>query len=673
MTRQAELVSRSVLLWLLLTHVLVLLPLSPQLPPWLLALLVLTGVWRWCIAAKNWRYPGKLMRLLLVLLVCAGLLWGFRSGPNLQAMLSLLVAGFVLKLVELRRSRDVYLWCYLAYFVTATQFLFAGSLPSSLYGLFSLLAVTGVLLTANASLVPRSLWSRCRQLMGLTLQALPIMLLLFFLLPRLGALWSVPLNKSAGVTGVSDSMSPGDFSQLMRSGELAFRARFSGQTPPSRDLYWRGLVFDAFDGRRWSHSNDQQVQRGRASQQWPDWREALELNSAAVSYQVLLEPTANNWLYGLAAFVQVPPDSRVSPGLTLYQQRPVNQRLQYQVSSVLDYQLQPDSLSAEQRALYTRLPAGFNPLTRRRAQQWRSELSSEKAVIDRLLAYYHRRFRYTLQPPALGRHSVDEFLWQSQAGFCEHFAGSFVFFMRAAGVPARVVVGYQGGQLNPAQQYLAVRQYDAHAWAEVWRAGRGWVRVDPTAAVAPERIEQGVEYSLSDDDTQLLGNGLGRQFAWLATAQMRWDALNYRWQLWVMSYDKAAQQAFLSRWLGHLAPWQIMLLLLSGVALVVGVLLLPLRFKRKPVGRFAAERAYARACSALEAQGVVREVGESAPAFAARVARLRPDLAEQFTVLSGLFEKALYANSNDALVRLQRAVKRFKPRRAQRLQQYVDR
>jgi transglutaminase-like putative cysteine protease len=665
MSRPAELVSRPVLRWLLSAQVLVLLPLAPQLPPWLLALLVFTGVWRWCIAAQGWRYPGKLMRLLLVLLVCAGLLWGFRSGPNLQAMLSLLVAGFVLKLVELRRSRDVYLWCYLAYFVTATQFLFAGSLPSSLYGLLSLLAVTGVLLTANAGLAPRSLWSRCRQLMGLSLQALPIMLLLFFLLPRLGALWSVPLNQSAGVTGVSDSMAPGDFSQLMRSGELAFRVRFSGQTPPARDLYWRGLVFDAFDGRRWSQSDYQQVRRGSAGQPWSDWREALQLNSPAVRYQVLLEPTAKNWLYGLAAFVEVPPESKVSPGLTLYQQRPVNQRRQYQVSSVLDYQLQPEGLSSQQRALYTRLPARFNPQTRRRAQQWRSALSSEAALIERLLAYYHQRFRYTLQPPTLGRHSVDEFLWQSQAGFCEHFAGSFVFFMRAAGIPARVVVGYQGGQLNPEQQYLAVRQYDAHAWAEVWLAGRGWVRVDPTAAVAPERIEQGVEHSLSDDDTQLLGNSLSRQFAWLARAQMRWDALNYRWQLWVMGYDKAAQQAFLSRWLGGVAPWQIMLLLLGGVALVMGVLLLPLRAKRKPAGR-PAERAYARACRALAAQGVVRQAGESAPAFAARVARLRPDIAPQFTVLSELFEQALYAHSSGALTRLERAVKRFKPRRAPR-------
>lgn len=655
--------SRQSLLWMLMAQLIVILPLIVEVPVWLTLLAFASGVWRWQIALKGWPFPSKWVRFLLVVGVCAGLLFSFYGSFSLQAMLSLLVAGFVLKLIELKRPGDLHLLCYLAYFVTGTQLLFAASLPSSLYGLVSLLAVTGVLLVLNGSAAQVGFAKQCKRICVLALQALPIMLILFLVVPRLGSLWTVPLNSSAARTGVSDSMAPGDFSNLMRSGELAFRVTFDDDVPPARQLYWRALVFDSFDGRTWEQSGALDVKRGRRSPQWPQWRDSLALGSEPLAYQVLLEPTAKNWLYALAAFTEVPDNTRVSPGLTLYESRPVNQRKQYSARSVLDYRLQADGLSERQRAVNTALPAGANPVTQRLAQQWRNDAESDEALLERLLGFYHEHFHYTLQPPRLGEHTVDEFLWQSQTGFCEHFAGSFVFFMRAAGVPARVVVGYQGGRINPDEGYLVVRQYDAHAWAEVWLAGRGWVRVDPTAAVAPERIEQGVEYSLSDTDNRLLGNGFSRRFALLDNLQLRWDALNYRWQLWVMGYDTDAQQAFLSKWLGRVSGWQLALLVIAVVFTVAMLILLPLLLRHSRRRLPPAELAYAQLCGKLARLGLARRVGEAPRQYAARVARERPELAAELETLTALFERASYGGSESALVRLKGAARRFHPRR----------
>ncbi|WP_339898638.1 DUF3488 and transglutaminase-like domain-containing protein [uncultured Gilvimarinus sp.] len=662
MTTRVDKLPRQGLLWMLSAQAIVLLPLVFEVPVWLTLLAIATGIWRWKIAVAGWPFPGKLVRFMLVLLVCTGLLLSFSGSFGMQSMLSLLVAGFVLKLIELKRRGDFYLLCYLAYFVTGTQLLFAASLPSSIYGLLSLLAVTGVLLVNNGSVARVSVARQCQRLGILALQALPIMLVLFFVVPRIGSLWTIPLNKSAGQTGVSDSMAPGDFSNLMRSGELAFRVSFDGQIPAPQQLYWRALVFDSFDGRTWRQSRQQDVQRGRASAQWPNWHNALQLSGERLSYQVLLEPTAKQWLYALAAFTEVPQSARVSPGLTLYETDRVNQRKQYRVSSVLDFRLQQDGLSENQAAQAMTLPDGYNPETRRRAQQWRAEAANERELMQRLLGYFNQQFRYTLQPPQLGEHTVDEFLWQSQAGFCEHFAGSFVFFMRAAGIPARVVVGYQGGQVNSNEGYLVVRQYDAHAWAEVWLVGEGWVRVDPTAAVAPERIERGVEFSLSDDDNQLLGNGFSRRFQLLGDLQLRWDALNYRWQLWVMGYDSAAQQALLRKWFGRVSPWHLALLVITVVALTSLLLLLPL-LRRSGRGLPPAERAYARVAKALARCGLPRHVGEAPRQYAARISRERPDLADDINMLTALFERASYGDSQSALGRLQSAARRFTPRR----------
>ncbi|MDO3384163.1 transglutaminase TgpA family protein [Gilvimarinus algae] len=654
-------ISSSALKWLLLSQLLVLLPLTPHLPLWLVVIAGAMMLWRWQLHRGRWFYPGRWQRALLAVVVSGLLFANFRGSFGVETMLSLLVAGFVLKLTELRSRSDVYLLCFLTYFVIGTQLLFLTGFLGALYSFCCLAAITGTLVMTNASAGGQGDYRPWRTLGGLMLQALPVMLVLFLVVPRMGSLWTVPLNKSAGVTGVSDTMSPGDFSNLLQSDEPAFRVTFNGDLPTAGERYWRALVLDHFDGREWGQGLFQGVNAGRRSA-WDQWHEELEPLGRQLSYEIMLEPTAKHWLYTLAIPQSFDDDIYVSRGFTLFQRKPVFQRKQYSVVSALEYRAQSSGLDDRERRSALALPDGYNPLTRRLAAEWAEQEGSPEALIQRFLQFVQRRFHYTLQPPVLGEHSVDEFLWETQTGFCEHFAGSFVFFMRAAGVPARVVVGYQGGQVNPHEGYLTVRQLDAHAWTEVWLEGQGWRRIDPTAAVAPQRIDRGVEYSLSEQDSALLGNALSRRFALLARAQLQWDAFNYRWHRWVMEYDQVQQQAFFQRLLGSAVPWKVVTATLAALALIIGIILLWLLWRRRPEVLPAEQRLYQRFCRKLAKAGYPRGTGESPSNYARRVATARPEHASQLWRVAILFEQVAYAGNPRALPEFKRLVRRLQLR-----------
>ncbi|UTF60975.1 DUF3488 and transglutaminase-like domain-containing protein [Gilvimarinus sp. DA14] len=653
----SSVIAGQTLKYLLLTQALVLAPLVLQIPYWLSALALVIMVWRWLLHQGRGFYPGKISRALLAIAVSALLFASFNGRFGMETMVSLLVAGFVLKLTEARSRSHVYLLCFLAYFVIGTQLLFYNQLLGMLYSLSCFAAVTATLLVNQAARGEQGGFKPWRRLTGMLLQAVPIMLVLFLAVPRIGSLWTVPLNNGSGITGLSDSMSPGDMANLMQSDEVAFRASFAGAIPAPQQRYWRALVLDHFDGRRWSQGRLQDVKAGRGSI-WQDAAQELEPLGERVEYQVMLEPSSHNWLYSLALAQPSASDIHLSRGFTLFQRRPVSQRKQYSLVSALDFRAQADGLSDWERRSALQLPDTGNLQTRQLARQWSAQAASPQDLVDRFLRYVQSRFHYTLQPPLLGEDSVDEFLLQSQTGFCEHFAGSFVFFMRAAGVPARVVTGYQGGKVNPHEGYLTVRQLDAHAWAEVWLAGRGWMRVDPTAAVAPERIDRGVEFSLDDTDSQLLGNALGRRFALLANWQLHWDAFNYRWHRWVMGYDAQAQQQFLSALLGGNAAWRSTLAIIAAVAVIILLLAIALFWQRRaPVATEV--RIYQRLCRTLAGLGLPRGAGEGPHSFARRVAQAHPDLAEDFDHLSQLFERIRFADDQSAAAEFRHLARAF--------------
>jgi len=660
-SKRRDPVPRHALMWFFIAQWCSILPLAPYLPPWLLGLGVLVSLWRWQIHRGAWSYPVAWAKHFLTLLLPLGLYWTYGPSVAMETMLSLLVAGFVLKLLELRQHQDLTLLSYLAYFVASTQLLFVETLLGSVYALLCLMIVTATLVALN---LPASgyRWTRVLRLTAvLFLQAIPIMLILFFVVPRFGSMWTVPLNNSLAKTGVSEEMAPGDFSNLMRSSELAFRVTFDGEIPAPSQRYWRALVMTDFDGRRWRVNKRHSPHSLRSHYEGNPWAQAIQVSGEPVHYSVMLEPTHKEWLYVLPGVQEATAGADetlyITPAFTLYQRRPVTQRKQYQVTSYLQHQAQVDELPAEERQLALQLPDNFNPRTQAQAIQWREEAGSDAALIERLLTYFHEEFRYTLQPPLLGRHTADEFLWQTRAGFCEHFSGSFVVFLRAAGIPARVVTGYQGGKVNSNEDYLTVRQYDAHAWSEVWLEGRGWVRIDPTAAVAPERIERGVEYSLNDEDSQLLGNAFARRLVMWGRLQARWEELNYRWNLWVLSYDAETQQALFDRWGRHLHPWQIVLVLITLSLTFLLLLLAWFLWRQRSEPLHPADKAYRFFVRKLLSADVTPLEGESSRNFCQRAARQLPAKAKDIHRIGALYEKVVFAADASALPELQKKVK----------------
>ena len=381
-----------------------------------------------------------------------------------------------------------------------------------------------------------------------------------------------------------------------------------------------------------------------------------------INYSIIVEPHGQPWLFSLMTPQSVtnPANSiRITADSLLMNRIPVAQRMRYQVSSALqiDWTDAPQ-LNSNQHDFYTHLPPNSNPQTRALAESWRNQNLSDEQIIAQALALFNREFTYTLQPPLLGEHSVDEFLLLSKRGFCEHFASSFAFLLRAAGIPARVVVGYQGGRWNPVENYLLVRQSDAHAWTEVWIAGKGWQMIDPTAAVAPNRIEQGVDEALGESDQQLVASRW-QSSQLLYNLQLRWDAATYTWQRWVLNYDTEAQEGLLSRLLGGTESWRLTLWLI-GLGLVGAALFVWALLRNQKGTTLRPETQVIKKLEHKLAQlGYKRKAGETLSDFIRRVLYSEPQLKAGLTRIAHLFEQVAYQNQPEKLVELQQTIKQF--------------
>lgn len=549
-------ISRMSVVWQLLACVLVVLPHLSWLPIWVPGLLVLTLLARVMIHQGRWSLPSKWLKLVLVSGASMGLILSFgkQSGP--ETMVALLVVAMSLKLLEIYRRRDALVLIYVALFVLGTAFLFTTSAWIALYAL----AVLVIVLAALLSIYQRrdaGVGHTLRRVCWLLGPAIPLMVLLFLVFPRLEPLWSVTLDAPVATTGLSDSMSPGDVSALAQSDELAFRATFAETVPSAEQRYWRSLVLDHFDGRQWRQSPER---RGRLR------AETLEATSDEVEYEIVLEPSQRPWLVALDQPVTSPEGVRMRIDRTLLAAQDITQRYRYSLVAARTYVLQA-RLSSAERSHYLQLPQAAGPRARDLAQRWLQEAEGNTAgLLQRIMQHYNEGFTYTLSPGRLFGDSVDRFLFDSREGYCEHFASATTFMLRSAGVPARVVTGYQGGEWNPYQGYLQVRQYDAHAWVEVWMEGRGWVRLDPTAAVAPERIRNSAEAFLRERGEALASGRIFRS-DWLRGLQQRYDAFNFVWQRWVLNYE-SRQQDVLSNWLGGLDYWRVALFLMVPGAVV---------------------------------------------------------------------------------------------------------
>ncbi len=623
---------------------LVIAPHTLRAPWWLSLVTVALFAWRGLAHVRGVPLPPRWMLIVIALAAMGGVWLEYRIlfGRAAGIVLLMLFAG--LKMLEMRTHRDATVLAFLCYFLIITNFLYTQTIPTALLMCVALVQVTLTLVRFAAP--QRSHRANLRTVVMLVAHAAPVALVLFMLFPRVqGPLWGMPQDINAGMTGLSDSMSPGNIAKLAKNESIAFRAEFTGALPPSRQRYWRGPVMWEFDGRTW-----------RMAQPFVAPFEPPAGGRLRYKYAVVLEAHDRNWLFALETPATLPERARVTSDGQMFSYTPVRARQRYELESIADPPPRPEeSRSTLRRAL--QLPEGFNPRARALAQQWRAGNATDEQVLERADAFFRDAgIDYTLEPPLLGRDSVDEFLFDTKAGFCEHFASAFVFMMRAAGVPARIVTGYQGGDENPIDRNITVRQSDAHAWAEAHVAGRGWVRVDPTAAAVPGRIEVGLAQSVPE--SAALPLMMRPQMQWLRSARYNWEALAHKWNVWVLGYNPERQRDFLSIFGMRNVDWRELTALLFTIlgGITIGLMFWSFRRLVRPD---PVQTAWTAFCAKLGARGLARAPQEGPRDYAERAAGSLPTAADAIRAIGALYIALRYgaAAPEEQVTELRRRVR----------------
>lgn len=638
----------------------ILLPVAMVLPPWVMGFAVLFVAWRLIAGWRGLRHtPLGWLRVPLGVAGFVGIYAQFGTFNGVAPGTALLTLMLGLKFMESWRPRDALVLNRLGFILMLAVFLSSQTLPVAVWLILAGWFQVMLMLRLARLGTPEPISADLKHSGGLLLQALPVALILFVLFPRVpGPLWGTPTPEDQALTGLSDSMAPGRISELAQSNALAFRVRFTGSRQPARDeLYWRGPVFHEFDGQEWREGPT------------PPRRPELIRQGEPVEQEITLEPHGQDWLLALDIPGQpLPNDSRQRPDMRLEADDSVNERQRYEVRSWPDYTLAPELPQAWQERL-TRLPEDFNPRTRDLAEEWRSATDGDgEALIRRAMTHFREKpFYYTLQPPTLGRHAMDEFLFETRRGFCEHYAAAFTILMRAAGLPSRVVTGYAGAEFNPLAGHYRVLQSNAHAWSEVWLPGDGWVRVDPTTAIPPGRMETDVGARGNGDEDGSAGGWslerLGLQM------EMAWDAVQARWDAWVLAYGPDTQQAFLER-LG--LPSKDAMKLAGIMVVLIGLTMLAIWFglslnQRPARSRDPVERLWQVFQRRMARAGLERHAAEGPAAWLERLRQERPAVGEQIAPLIKRFRSARYAGNDSHLDRIRTQVKRLSTTRLRKL------
>ena len=662
-----DLIPRNVLILLLVALALVILPHVVRLPGWVTLFCVFCGIWRIMVYRGRWSYPGKWVKALFVVGAFLGVGFGYGSLLGLAPWIAALVLAFVLKLLEMHQHRDAHTVIVLAYFVALTEFLFEQTIPYTLYIYACITVITAALIGLNQEAANVSMQQTLKKASVMLLQAIPLMLVLFVLFPRIAPLWTVPLQTNIARTGVTDTLAPGNIAQLVQSDELAFRATFEGPVPSSSQLYWRGIVLSYFDRKDQAWTQERPglygpTLQGKDSE--APWKANMEYLGDEVKYSIVMEPTNQNWVFSLTL---PEPEGAGRMGLVrdfrFYSFQEINAKFRYELTSNLDNRTDI-TLSDFWRHRYTLLPDNDNPGTWALAESLRAGSDSPEEYLSNVLRYYATEgFVYTLRPPTLTGDTIDDFLFNSRRGFCEHFASSFVYLMRGGGVPARIVVGYQGGEYNRRGNYVAVHQFDAHAWSEVWLEGQGWVRVDPTSVVSPERIESGLEFAVEDEFLSDIGLSLMKFRSSLLITELRLQisALNHYWDAWVVGYSPSVQMSMLNRYLGEINRQTLGMILLVTFFGMLGIIALVLLLRRSRHKLTPADREYLKFCRYLANQDLARSQGEGPINYANRVAASRPDLAKSVEVVTDAYIRANFIDDRPEDVdTLRKAVRRVR-------------
>jgi len=638
--------TRPTLYSLALTLFLVSAPHAEHLPLWVSALAASLLVWRSYLAYRDAPLPSRWLLLPLTIACVAAIGSSFHSLFGREVGVTLLVLLAALKLLEVRSARDAIAVIYLACFLIITNFFYSQSIATAALMCATLLVIVATWLRILAPQIAFKPQLHLATLM--LLQAAPLMLIAFVLFPRVqGPLWGMPQDAYSS-SGLSDRMEPGSLSKLTLSEAVAFRVTYTSQVPRQEQLYWRGPVLWNFDGRVWT--------TGASGFNAPaQFRETTQL----VEYSVTLEPHNKKWLYALDMPAALPPNALMSDDFQVFNKDTITSRTRYLMRSNLSYRANvEESESQRQRGL--QLPAQLNPRARQLAASWRTQSADDAALVATALRYFNQeKFSYTLEPPLLGRDGIDEFLFSTRQGFCEHYAAAFVYLMRAANVPARVVTGYQGGEYNDIGNYYIVRQSDAHAWAEVWLTKRGWVRVDPTAAIAPERVQKNLSAALLDNSA--LGFMARNPPQWLLNLRMNLDAVSNQWNQWLIGYNSEKQYALLTRLGMKEISWESMARqLMLGLSFVIAALSLWLMRDLWAGERDPVQAAWLKFCKRIARAGLPRAAHETAQDYVSRISIHYPHQRAQLFVIAEQYNALRYGANNAELRAFQHAVRTFK-------------
>lgn len=623
--------TKNILLFLLSSIGLIVLPHIANIPLTMFGFFSVMLGWRFfCVWQPRYLPPPRVLYVLmlaaLVLLVSHHhkTLFGRDAGTNL------FILALGLKLLEIKNERDIYLVTYLAFIVAASLFLYQQSLFMAAYILAVCCVLFATLVAINSIQVQTRVALKTAAV--IILQAIPMAVVIFILFPRIEApRWMVFEEKSKTKMGLSDSMEPGSITDLGTSEELVFRVKFTGAMPPPKQRYWRGPVLSYTDGKRWTQLNSQ---RFKAQLDKPSY------TGTAYSYTLLMEAQEKSWVFALELPAHYQPPLDQNGYYQLINTENKNKRAEYHLTSYSQYNT--GSVTHIEYQDSTQLPREPSDKIKQLVTQLHGFDSKPDAFIQQLLNHFRKEdFHYTLTPPLMEDNPIESFLFNTKRGFCSHYASAFVYLMRVAHIPARVVTGYQGGQVNAVGNFLEIRQANAHAWAEVWLENKGWVRVDPTAAIAPERIEQqlNLEQLALGDEIRFDADKTNKS-NWLKQTRQLWDNADYQWQRWVVNYDTDNQSDFLSS-LGIHDIKTMLTWLITLVGILIAVLsVFILRQKQKtsdPVLRI-----YQQFCKKLQPVGLLRTNREGAVDFAKRAKTALPDYATAIEEITAAFVQLRY-------------------------------
>jgi len=561
------------------------------------------------IIKYNKKDPSFFLRLLVILVLFFIILDSYGQIFGQQSGLALITIMTTLKLFEIKSNRDCYIVIYSSFFIIASTFFHSQSIWLFFYVFFVVLFLLSILISLSDRLKSTTLKKRFKISSQFIYSAIPLMLILFFLFPRLpGPLWALPNDAFSSKSGLSEEMSPGSINRLISSSAIAFRVKFENEIPAQADRYWRGAVLSSYDGKTWRRNDAEETAIANIKFN-PD-------TNNDIHYQVTLEPTNLKWLFSLEHPFRYQTQYRYSREAMLLNKKVINNVISYNIGS----QTTAINQSLFQQESYKNrlLPINKNPKTIQFARELAKASSyNAKTYINNILHHFqNNNFVYTLSPDLLGTNAIDDFLFDSQKGFCEHYASAFVYLARAAGIPARVVIGYQGGEMNPLDDYMIVRQSDAHAWSEVWIDNR-WMRVDATAAVSPDRVEQGIlNAGLEQGKLPLL---LVSNIQLLKNASFLYDSFQNSWNNWVVGFNQKKQEDLMELLGFENTGASNLILLLVSLMSIIGLIITWLFLKQVSVSSDRVQHYYDLFCLKLKKHGVQRRLNEGPQDFENRI------------------------------------------------------